>query len=726
MEMKIVSKLKLLTPKILNILLLILISITLPVSAEFYQSGLVDFIQGKHLITVPILSPAETINIKGGADTILLAAGADEFELEAGQEYYITQGEVKLKQPELKNGWGVQIMASSSEENALDFKNQAEIDFEEQIIVKKEAELFKVLAGAFTEREGAEEFQQQLQQAGYNGWLREIELQSEQDDAASQKVEDVITASESGSDEIGEGLNFYNSEGEKLREAHIFKIKGQFEAEGEKMKGEFQFGPIGNSVLFSYKTDLEELTAHLLQNSFNPGAPLEALKAQAVLYRTALLFQLETQGARLEKMDALNFNKISPIFKEAAAAANQVLVRNDEFYYNSDFSFKQISRPRAGIIPLAQAEYSYQEIINYYYDRAELANLTELLDSEVKYTARINRGLNFKEIRQMSWSGPRVITVVDYDLKVDELKLKPVLAQDVVPGREDLGDIIRNNSALAGVNGGYFHYSGRPLGLLYLDGMLVSEPLYNRTALLIDREQNLSFAQVNWKGEFKVTELSRSFNLNGANRSGSPAEAVVYNSYYGARMPALSEGYYDIVVRGAEILGIETKTGIETPIPPDGYIIRVGSEKNEIINLIPELKGKTVELKNSFSPSFKDQDILHAIGGAPRLLAAGEVAITGEEEKFQPDILNGRAPRTALGLTEDNHLLMLTIDGRQSTLSIGMTLEETAKILKELGAVEAMNLDGGASARMVIRGFTMNSPSADRLISNGVIVNKKN
>jgi exopolysaccharide biosynthesis protein len=68
---------------------------------------------------------------------------------------------------------------------------------------------------------------------------------------------------------------------------------------------------------------------------------------------------------------------------------------------------------------------------------------------------------------------------------------------------------------------------------------------------------------------------------------------------------------------------------------------------------------------------------------------------------------------------------MLTIDGRQEKLSIGMSLEETAEILRELGAVEAMNLDGGASARMVIRGFTMNRPSADRLISNGVIVNRE-
>ncbi len=720
-------KLKFLKPRIFCFLFLILILTAVPVSAEFYQTGLVDFIQGKHLITVPIFSPLETVNIKAGADTVLTAAGADDLKLETGKEYYITQGEVKLKQAELKNGWGVQIMASSSEENALDFKNQAEMDFEEQILVKKEAELFKVLAGAFTERKMAEEFQQQLQEAGYNGWVREIELQQAENDAKLQKTEKLITAEETAASETELGLNLYNSEGEKLRAAHVFKIRGEFEAESQQMEGEFQFGPIGNSVLFSYKTDLEELTAYLLQNSFNPGAPLEALKAQAVIYRTSLLFQLESQGARLEKMNALNFGRISPIFKEAAAAtAKEVLIRKDEFYYNSDFSFKEISRPRAGIVPLAQAKYSYQEIINYYYDRAELANLNELIDSELKFTARINRGLHFKEIRQMSWSGPRVITIVDYDLKVKELKLKPVLAQEIVPGREDLGDIIRKNSALAGVNGGYFHYSGRPLGLLYLDGKLVSEPLYNRTALLIDQDQNLSFSQVKWEGELQVPELSQSFSLDGVNRSGTTAETVVFNSYYGSRMPALAEAYYDIVVRAGKILGIENESGSETPIPPDGFVLRVGSEKSKLVNLIPELKGKTAELINNFSPSFKEDDILHAVGGGPRLLAGGEVAITGEEEKFQSDILNGRAPRTALGLTADNHLLMLTIDGRQSALSIGMSLEETAQILKELGAVEAMNLDGGASARMVVRGFTMNSPSADRLISNGVIVNKEN
>ncbi|MFP4198312.1 MAG: SPOR domain-containing protein, partial [Halanaerobium sp.] len=367
--------------KIFSFVLLFLIIAAVPVSAEYYQSGLVDFIQGKHQITVPIFSPAGEISLSSEKEAVLMASGSEDFKLEKGKKYSVTQGDVKAKKPEIKSGWGVQIMASSSEESALQFKNQVKIDFEEQVIVKKEGELYKVLAGAFPEREKAEEFQQRLQQVDYNGWVREIELQNGETAPEEKEVKNVVTA-QSDNQEIGEGLNLYDADGQKIREAHVFKIKGQFEVNDRKMEGEFQFGPIGNSVLFSYKTDLEEMTAYLLQNSFDEEAPSEALKAQAVLYRTSLLYELENQGARLENINDLDFGSLKPIFKEAAAATkNQVLVRNEEFYYNSDSSLKGLNKPRVGIIPLSEADYDYQEIINYYYERAEMADLTELLDS---------------------------------------------------------------------------------------------------------------------------------------------------------------------------------------------------------------------------------------------------------------------------------------------------------------------------------------------------------
>ncbi len=53
-----------------------------------------------------------------------------------------------------------------------------------------------------------------------------------------------------------------------------------------------------------------------------------------------------------------------------------------------------------------------------------------------------------------------------------------------------------------------------------------------------------------------------------------------------------------------------------------------------------------------------------AIGGGPRLLAGGEVFVTGERERFQPDVVSGRAPRTAAGLDEDGFLYLVVADGR--------------------------------------------------------------
>jgi exopolysaccharide biosynthesis protein len=325
----------------------------------------------------------------------------------------------------------------------------------------------------------------------------------------------------------------------------------------------------------------------------------------------------------------------------------------------------------------------------------------------------------------MSWSGPRVITIIDYDLNNESLKLKPVLAQSTVPGREDLADLIKEHQALAGVNGGYFHYSGRPLGLLYINGELVSEPLYNRSSILIDQENNISFAQVDWQGELLINNLDFKVKLDGVNKEVKAEEIILFNYFYGPRMPALDNQHYDIVVRDDKILGVESEAGVQTAIPPDGFVIRFPTQRTDIRNRISELKNKEITLNYNFTPDLSEKNIIHAVGGGPRLLEAGELKITGQEEGFQNDILNGRAPRTAVALTGDNHLLLLTIDGRQNNFSVGMTLAEVAQTLKDLGAVDAVNLDGGGSARMVIRGFTMNNPSEKRLISNGVIVDER-
>jgi hypothetical protein len=69
----------------------------------------------------------------------------------------------------------------------------------------------------------------------------------------------------------------------------------------------------------------------------------------------------------------------------------------------------------------------------------------------------------------------------------------------------------------------------------------------------------------------------------------------------------------------------------------------------------------------------------------------------------------------------DKSLLFVAVDGRQPSHSMGMSLEERGKLMIDLGCREAVNMDGGGSTTMVVRGAVMNRPSdgIDRSVSNG-------
>lgn len=94
-----------------------------------------------------------------------------------------------------------------------------------------------------------------------------------------------------------------------------------------------------------------------------------------------------------------------------------------------------------------------------------------------------------------------------------------------------------------------------------------------------------------------------------------------------------------------------------------------------------------------------------AVGGGPVLLQNGEIKITNNEEiKFAGKAINDRHPRTAMGYTRDNKLIILVVEGRNTGKAEGATLTQLAQALKELGCWEALNLDGGGSSCMLVNG----------------------
>lgn len=111
-------------------------------------------------------------------------------------------------------------------------------------------------------------------------------------------------------------------------------------------------------------------------------------------------------------------------------------------------------------------------------------------------------------------------------------------------------------------------------------------------------------------------------------------------------------------------------------------------------------------------------DLLQA---GPLLVSGGRSVLDGEDREgfssgaaqFDSDITVGRYPRCALGIGEDE-LLVVCCDGRRSSLDGGLDLGELARLLISFGAQEAINLDGGGSATLVHRRHLLNRPYSDQ------------
>ncbi|MCC5670895.1 phosphodiester glycosidase family protein [Nostoc sp. CHAB 5784] len=84
-----------------------------------------------------------------------------------------------------------------------------------------------------------------------------------------------------------------------------------------------------------------------------------------------------------------------------------------------------------------------------------------------------------------------------------------------------------------------------------------------------------------------------------------------------------------------------------------------------------------------------------------------------------------RNPRTLAGISARGTLLLVTVDGRQPGKSVGASFEESARIMRSLGATDALNLDGGGSTTLTINQQLINRPSdstGERPIADAIII----
>ena len=148
--------------------------------------------------------------------------------------------------------------------------------------------------------------------------------------------------------------------------------------------------------------------------------------------------------------------------------------------------------------------------------------------------------------------------------------------------------------------------------------------------------------------------------------------------------------------------------------PGEGVVVSTVPTTDEATFIRSLSPGESVRIDWSLGwPGVTD-----AIGGSTVLMQDGHIVLgtcTGA--------ICSRNPRTAIGLTADGRIVLVVVDGRQSA-SAGMSLGELANFFQRIGVESAMNLDGGGSSAMVIRGRVVSHPSDgfERSVTNALLV----
>lgn len=323
-----------------------------------------------------------------------------------------------------------------------------------------------------------------------------------------------------------------------------------------------------------------------------------------------------------------------------------------------------------------------QEIVNKYQN----SKIVEV-EKGVKHV-RMIRFYNNRPVR---------INVIELSQGVnDNLVIEPSIASDTLANRSKIGKIAERENAIVAINGGYFKpQTGVPLGTLMINKKIYTGPVYDRVAMgIFDKSYDMARVQLKASVETNIGGLKID-NINQPRMLS--VHTIIYTKDWGEISPPSPRYGKQIVVEDGKIVRISYGSN---KIPQNGFVI-VGAEKN--INKI--INAKRVRLDIKISPEWKD--VNHIISGGPYLIKNGEIYVDMTAQKLAS--IGGRNPRTAIGYTKDNHLIMLTADGREGA-SIGLTLMELANLMKEFGCINAMNLDGGGSTVMYVNGQVVNKP----------------
>jgi hypothetical protein len=329
-------------------------------------------------------------------------------------------------------------------------------------------------------------------------------------------------------------------------------------------------------------------------------------------------------------------------------------------------------------------------------------------------------GVTYEHGVEFTPHGPVSIRVVRGPKPVGAYRLRTVLSNEAVLGRETVSSMQKRlapTATMVGVNGDLWRWAdGKPSGILLRDGVLVSPPNSGRSSAGFGLDGMLDVRRVKFLGTWRGTGQRRAVNeLNDAPGKNGLA---LFTPDYGTTTPRIPGAYavtlspFPPSVPNTDLVAPVTAAGPGSRVfiaPGSAVLVARG---NAAAKLQAEAAvGTMLTVRVILQPDWAT--VADAIGGGPLLVRDGR-PVYRANEAFTISQIAPRHPRTAIGQTRDGRVLLVVVDGRQPGYSVGMTTFEMALTMVRLGAVRAMQFDGGGSSTLAFDGRVLNRPSDGR------------
>ncbi|GGH97217.1 phosphodiester glycosidase family protein [Arthrobacter liuii] len=351
-------------------------------------------------------------------------------------------------------------------------------------------------------------------------------------------------------------------------------------------------------------------------------------------------------------------------------------------------------------------------------------------------------------------------------LTIDPKEFRGDLTSSFGPNLEDretTSSLAAAAGALAATNGGYFVMDpkagapGDPAGAAVHDGKVLSEPVGDRPALVIDKNST-SIQRLHWHGSVTGTGQAKELPLDGINRvpglirncggtDDTPTnlplhdftctdadEIVAFTPEFGPTTPS-GPGLEVLLDAHGTVTSVNHTRG--AAVPAGGQTLQaIGADADKLAALaVPGAKLKVdTDLLNEGGKALKTGATTDVVNGGPTLVQNGQLNVTARRDgivrtndsnSFFYGWVHKRNPRTIAGTDAQGRTLLVTADGRQTT-SLGLSIKESADVARSLGMVNAINLDdGGGSTTMVQGSKVVNSPSdatGERPVGDALLV----